>query len=134
MIVLQNLKNRSPKKIHLQINQISIDIITATFDREELFSGNVDAKLIKAIAEKCGFSYKTEPTKTKDGKNLRAVKDNRNDLAHGVKSFEEVGRDQTIEELLEIKEEVIEYLRQILQNIKIYLDNQEYLDVTTGNP
>ena len=134
MIVLQNLKNRSPKKIHLQINQISIDIITATFDREELFSGNVDAKLIKAIAEKYGFSYKTEPTKTKDGKNLRAVKDNRNDLAHGVKSFEEVGRDQTIEELLEIKEEVIEYLRQILQNIKIYLDNQEYLDVTTGNP
>src|SRR4028118_1710438 len=37
MIVLQNLKNRSPKKIHLQINQISIDIITATFEREELF-------------------------------------------------------------------------------------------------
>ena len=134
MIVLQNLKNRSPKKIHLQINQISLDIITATFDREELFSGNVDARLIKEIAEKYGFSCKTEPTKTKDGQNLRVVKSNRNDLAHGVKSFEEVGRDQTIEELLEIKEEVIEYLRQILENIKTYLDNQEYLDVTTGTP
>ena len=134
MIVLQNLKNRSPKKIYLQINQISIDIITATFEREELFSGNVDARLIKEIAEKYGFSCKTEATKTKDGQNLLVVKSNRNDLAHGVKSFEEVGRDQTIEELLEIKEEVIEYLRQILQNIKIYLDNQEYLDITTGNP
>jgi hypothetical protein len=94
----------------------------------------VDARLIKEIAEKYGFSCKTEPTKTKDGQNLLVVKSNRNDLAHGVKSFEEVGRDQTIEELLEIKQEVIEYLRQILQNIKIYLDNQEYLDITTGTP
>ena len=134
MIVIQNLKNRSPKKIYLQINQISRDIITATFEREELFSGNVDARLIKEIAEKYGFSCKTEPTKTKDGQNLLVIKCNRNDLAHGVKSFEEVGRDQTIEELLEIKEEVIQYLRQILENIKTYLDNQEYLDVTTGTP
>jgi len=134
MIVLQNMKNRSPKKIHLQINQISTDIVTATFEREELFSGNVDARLIKEIAEKYGFSYKTEFTKTKNGQNLVVVKSNRNDLAHGLKSFEEVGRDQTIEEFLEIKQEVIEYLRQILENIKTYLDNQEYLDVTTNNP
>jgi autotransporter translocation and assembly factor TamB len=134
MIVLQNLKNRSPKKIYLQINQISIDIITATFEREELFSGNVDARLIKEIAEKYGFSYQTDFAKTKNGQNLVVIKRNRNDLAHGIKSFEEVGRDQTIEELLEIKEEVIEYLRQILENIKTYLDNQEYLDVTTGTP
>ncbi|NJS12197.1 MAG: hypothetical protein HC789_18385 [Microcoleus sp. CSU_2_2] len=134
MIVLQNLKNRSPKKIHLQINQISIDIITATFEREELFSGNVDARLIKEIAEKYGFSYKTEAQKTMNGQNLVVIKSNRNDLAHGVKSFEEVGRNKTIAELLKIKEEVIEYLRQILENIKTYLDNQEYLDVTTNNP
>ncbi|WP_223300648.1 MAE_28990/MAE_18760 family HEPN-like nuclease [Oscillatoria nigro-viridis] len=134
VIVLQNLKNRSPQKIHLTINQISTDIITATFEREELFSGNVDARLIKEIAEKYGFSYQTDFAKTKNGQNLVVIKRNRNDLAHGVKSFEEVGRDQTIDELLEIKKEVIEYLRQILHNIKIYLDNQEYLDITTGTP
>ncbi|MCU0546725.1 MAG: MAE_28990/MAE_18760 family HEPN-like nuclease [Oscillatoriaceae cyanobacterium Prado104] len=134
IIVLQNLKNRSPKKIHLEITQISTDIITATFDREELFSGNVDARLIKEIAEKYGFSYQTDPMKTKNGQNLLVVKSNRNDLAHGVKSFEEVGRDKTIEEILEIKVEIIEYLRQILENIKTYLDNREYLDGTTGTP
>ena len=134
MIVLQNIKNRSPKKIHLQINQISTDIVTATFERQELFSGNVDSRLIKELAEKYGFSYKTEFTKTKNGQNLVVVKSNRNDLAHGLKSFEEVGRDKTIDELLEIKDEVIEYLRQILENIKTYLDNQEYLNVTTGTP
>ncbi len=134
IVVLQNLKNRSPKKIHLTINQISTDIITATFEREELFSGNVDARLIKEIAENYGFSYQTDFSKTKNGQNLVVVKSNRNDLAHGIKSFEEVGRDKTIKQLLEIKEEVVEYLTQILENIRDYLDNEEYLELPTGNP
>ena len=134
MIVIQNLKKRSLEEIHRQINEIYTDIIIATFDSEKLFSGNVDARLIKKIAKKYGFSYQTDFAKTKNGKNLKAVKENRNDLAHGDKSFNEVGRDNSIEVLLEIKQEVIEYLRQILENIKTYLDNQEYLDVTTGNP
>ncbi|MGL5060271.1 MAG: MAE_28990/MAE_18760 family HEPN-like nuclease [Microcoleus sp.] len=133
-IVLQNLKNRSPNKIYLKINQISTDIITATFDREELFSGNVDARLIREIADKYGFSYRTDFAKTKNGQNLLVVKSNRNDLAHGLKSFEEVGRDKTIKQLLEIKEETVEYLRQILENIRDYLDGEEYLDLSAGNP
>lgn len=134
IVVLQNLKNRSPQKIHLTINQISTDIITATFEREELFSGNVDARLIKEIAENYGFSYQTDFSKTKNKQNLVVVKSNRNDLAHGIKSFEEVGRDKTIKQLLEIKEEVVEYLTQILENIRDYLDNEEYLELPTVNP
>jgi MAE_28990/MAE_18760-like HEPN len=134
LIVLQNLKNRSPKKIYLTINQVSTDIITATFEREELFSGNVDARLIKEIAERYGFSYQTDFAKTKNGQNLVVIKSNRNDLAHGIKSFEEVGGDQAIEELLEMKEEVIEYLTQILENIRDYLDNEEYLELPISNP
>jgi hypothetical protein len=51
----------------------------------------------------------------------------RNDLAHGNKSFANVGRNVTIGDILQIKEEVVEYLRQILINIESYLDNQEYL-------
>jgi hypothetical protein len=53
--------------------------------------------------------------------------ENRNDLAHGNKSFADVGRDVTIEDILKIKEEVVEYLRQILINIENYLENKEYL-------
>ena len=134
LIVLQNLKSRSPKKIYLTINQLSTDIITATFEREELFSGNVDARLIKEIADKYGFSYQTDFAKTKNGQNLVVIKSNRNDLAHGIKSFEQVGGYQTLEELLEMKEEVVEYLTQILENIRDYLDNEEYLDLPTVNP
>ena len=134
LIVLQNLKNRSPDQIYLTINELSKDIITATFDPKKLFSGNVDAKNIKEIADKYGFSCQTNAQNTKNGENLLVVKSNRNDLAHGIKSFEEVGRDKTIEELLKIKEEVVEYLRQILENIRDYLDNEEYLELPTVNP
>jgi len=134
VIVLQNLKNRSPDQICWTINELSTDIITATFEREKLFSGNVDAREIKKIADKYGFSCQTNAQNTKNGENLLVVKSNRNDLAHGIKSFEEVGRDKTIEELLKIKEEVVEYLRQILENIRDYLDNEEYLELPTVNP
>ncbi|NET55552.1 MAG: hypothetical protein F6K47_05090, partial [Symploca sp. SIO2E6] len=51
-----------------------------------------------------------------------------NDLAHGFKSFKEVGRDISADELVEIKKKVISYLREILQNIETYLANREYLD------
>jgi len=132
--VLQNLQNcfktSSAKNLHSKISQISIDIITATFEREKIFSGNVDAKVIRETAEKYGFSCQTDCSKTKNGQNLLVVRENRNDLAHGIKSFEEVGRDKTIDEMLEIKEEVVEYLRQILDNIQDYLNNKDYLDGT----
>jgi signal recognition particle receptor subunit beta len=131
--ILQNMqncfKNSSAKKIHSKISNLSLDIIKATFEREKIFSGNVDAKVIKETSEKYGFSCNTECSKTKNGYNLLVVKNNRNDLAHGIKSFEEVGRDKTIEEIIEIKNEVFEYLRQILNNIQEYLDDREYLDL-----
>ncbi|MBD1933452.1 MULTISPECIES: MAE_28990/MAE_18760 family HEPN-like nuclease [Cyanophyceae] len=131
MTVLKNLqtylKSSTAKDIHPKISQISIDIITTTFP-EKIFSGNVDAKVIKETAKKYGFSHLTDCSKTKDGSNILLVRETRNDLAHGNKSFEEVGRDKTIEELLEIKQEVVEYLSQILGNIQKYLKDQEYLD------
>ncbi|MDJ0636882.1 MAG: MAE_28990/MAE_18760 family HEPN-like nuclease, partial [Xenococcaceae cyanobacterium MO_188.B29] len=97
------------------------------FDKEKLFSGNIDARKIKQTAEIYGFSYKTDPKKTQDGYDLLKIKTNRNDLAHGFKSFEEVGRDASADELLQIKKRVICYLREILQNIETYISKQEYL-------
>ena len=53
---------------------------------------------------------------------------NRNDLAHGNKSFSEIGKDIIIGDLLKIKDEVVEYIGQILKNIEAYLNAKEYLD------
>lgn len=132
-IILQNLKKRSPDEIYSLISKISTDIIMVSFNREELFSGNVDARSIRKVAKNYGFSSNTEYSKTKEGENLVKVKANRNDLAHGLKSFEEVGRDYTVEEIIRIKQEIIAYLDQILKNIQDYLNNQEYLDSSTSS-
>jgi MAE_28990/MAE_18760-like HEPN len=127
-VVLQNLKNRSPDNIHTRITDISLDIIMAGFQSRELFSGNIDKDEIVKTARKYGFSYDTDYDKTKHGQNLNLIMKNRNDLAHGNKSFAEIGRDTSIEDLLRIKTEVIEYIGQILRNIETYLNSQEYLD------
>ncbi|NEP78554.1 MAG: hypothetical protein F6K39_10410 [Okeania sp. SIO3B3] len=47
-----------------------------------------------------------------------------------MKSFAEVGKEKSTDELIEIKNKVVKYLRQILKNIEIYINNREYLDST----
>jgi hypothetical protein len=129
-IVIDNLKdkdNKSTKDILVTVQNISVDIISATFNRDRLFSGNIDGQRIKDIAEMYGFSYKTNARKTGNGKDLQRIKDHRKDLTHGFKSFEKVGRDATSDELLEIQKRVICYLRGILENIESYLSNEKYL-------
>lgn len=127
-IVIKNFQNnKSSDKLLTVINNISLDIISAGFDKQKLFSGNIDAKKIKETAETYGFSYRTNALKTQNGNDLLKIKTNRNDLAHGFKSFEEVGRDATADELLKIKKRVICYLKEILNNIESYIFNKEYL-------
>ena len=127
-IIIQNFKqNKSSDNLLNTINNIALDIISASFDKEKFFSGNIDARKIKQTAEAYGFSYQTNARKTQNGNELLKIKTNRNDLAHGFKSFEEVGRDATADELLQIKKRVICYLREILQNIENYILKQEYL-------
>ncbi|MDZ4785278.1 MAG: MAE_28990/MAE_18760 family HEPN-like nuclease [bacterium] len=130
-IVLKNLKRRSPDKVFSSITLISLDIITACFDRQDLFSGNIDGKLIRDTANEYGFSHLTDHIKTGNGTDLITVKTNRNQLAHGFESFAEVGRAKSADQLLVIKNKVVKYLRQILQNIEHYISNQAYLDSTS---
>jgi hypothetical protein len=127
-IILQNFKKRDTNKILNLITDISIDIINISFNKQELFSGNIDSKLIEKTAEQYGFSSDTDYQKTKHGHDLLTIKTNRNYLAHGNKSFAEIGKERSADELLKIQKKVVRYLRQILINIEKYLANQEYLD------
>jgi MAE_28990/MAE_18760-like HEPN len=133
-IVIKNFQRYLQKQKHdrviLHITEISLDIINICFDKENLFSGNLDSRRIKDTAKNYGFSYETDPVKTGNGSDLLTIKNNRNDLAHGIKSFAEVGRDQTADDLLKIKCKVVKYLSQILENIETYIVNQEYLDAS----
>ncbi|MDD1414614.1 MAE_28990/MAE_18760 family HEPN-like nuclease [Dolichospermum sp. ST_con] len=135
-IVIDNLKdkdNKSTKDILVTVQNISVDIISATFNRDRLFSGNIDGKRIKDTAKMYGFSYTTNAGKTGNGSNLEKIKNHRKDLAHGFKSFEEIGKDATADELFKIQKRVICYLREILENIEMYISNQEYLQRNEQN-
>ena len=128
-IILENIKDlKVDEKIILQITDISLYIINAGFNKEKVFSGNIDSKKITNVAKTYGFSCESDYAKTGHGHDLAIIKNNRNDLAHGVKSFSIVGREKSADELLKIKNKVIRYLRQILINIDNYLTNKEYLD------
>lgn len=96
-------------------------------NKNPLFSGNVDAKKIREVAEKYGFSSDTDSEITRNGYNLLPIKKARNDLAHGSESFRNKGRDTSIDTLIEMKDEVFHYLNCILNNIQTYLDTQAYL-------
>lgn len=129
-VLIGYLKNHlNPGDFVDSISDISIDIIKKCFIKQKLFSGNIDGKKIKELSANYGFNSSTDYNKTKHGKCLLDIKGKRNDLAHGVFSFTEVGKDYSISDLEKMKDETINYLSEILTNIETYLTNQEYIQV-----
>jgi hypothetical protein len=125
--VIKNFKDRNTDDLLSMVTNISTDIISECFDSEKIISGNLDAREIRKIAKDYGFSCQTNAQITKNGRELLTVKNKRNDLAHGIFSFCDCGKDYTIEDLLKIKKQVIPYLREILQNIEQYIQTEAYL-------
>ncbi|WP_315266246.1 MAE_28990/MAE_18760 family HEPN-like nuclease [Selenomonas noxia] len=85
-------------------------------------SGNLDAKKIKDICDKHGIHYRL----TSKGESLERVKRDRNQLAHGDLSFSDCAKDLTIIDLENIKNEVISFLKEILDGMKNYYDQKLY--------
>ncbi len=127
-IVLSNLKRHNVDSILPSLSSISIDVVVATFRKELLFSGNVDAKRVRKVAAEYGFQ---NPRKKAD--ELLTVKTNRNDLAHGIKSFADVGRDYDLVRLEQIRAEVIAFLEELLVNIAKYITSQAYLSARVAS-
>ena len=125
--LIKHIKNKvSPEAFISNANNIAIDILSHYPSTRELFSGNLDAERIKKIANKYGFSYKTDARITRDGKKLETIRKKRNHLAHGFISFRECGKDYSIQDMITMKEETLEYLEQILKNIESFVMQEEY--------
>ncbi len=84
-------------------------------------SGNIDAQEIRKILKQVGGN------EIKDGRDLKTIKDKRNNLAHGEFSFSEIGKDYTINELIMYKDHTKEYLSKVLDEIESYINSQKYL-------
>lgn len=85
-----------------------------------MYSGNLDARQIKTILKRYGIEFEELCSE------LKTIKDNRNHLAHGEKSFEEVGRELSLPQLRSLCRKVFEYLETVIQSISEYLTNHSY--------
>ncbi len=117
------LRKRNWSKISENIVSINKDIVRQTFVRREVFSGNLDPKKFREQAQKYGF----QPPKSTKQHRIRELKDKRNDLAHGVFSFAEIGRELSIKDMQECLEAVSSFLTEALAHIDEYLTKKEYL-------
>lgn len=128
-LVLLNFRSRNPDKLLIKLLDIARHVVTETFESKETFAGNIDARTIRETAERFGFT----PPPTNTGWMLRTVKENRNDLAHGNKSFSEIGKDVTPDRLEEARQQTFVILFLTLRNVSIYLERKRYLAVNINN-
>ncbi len=119
----------SIEKVRLAVSEIVAEIASAAsvYIDSNAFkvSGNLDARKIRQIAKEHGFQEEVNP-KNGQGESLLIVKEKRNDLAHGVITFEKCGREFTISDLELIKSDVIAFMRDVLKSIKKHIDNRQY--------
>ena len=119
--VKQESKNASLDKI-ISITESVLTNELLSF-REDCIniSGNIDAQEIRNILKQFGSN------EISNGRNLKIIKDKRNNLAHGEFSFSEIGKDYTIQDLAKYKEDVKSYLDKVLDEIQQYIDSKCYL-------
>jgi hypothetical protein len=128
-LVLVNFRARNPDKLLAKLTDIACHVVTETFEAKEMFAGNIDAKEIRDTAERFGFI----PPSKNTGWMMRTVKDNRNDLAHGNKSFSEIGKDVTPDRLEEARKQTFVILFLTIRNVSAYLSRKRYLAANVNN-
>ncbi|APZ92419.1 MAE_28990/MAE_18760 family HEPN-like nuclease [Fuerstiella marisgermanici] len=98
--------------------------------------GNWDDGAIENISERVGCVLKiATATKSaakrpfRDDKNaFQYVKELRNKLAHGSISFEQSGENVTVQDLVDLKNRTVNYLREVLQSFENYVASHMYLE------
>ena len=103
-----------------QLSDLRIQIMNECYKEDELFSGNVDARLMRDMGKKYGF---VAPAKCDE---LLEVKKNRNDLAHGRVSFVECSKNLAEESIFNTKDKVIRYLEGPAKSIEAFISNKGY--------
>ncbi|QQV02593.1 MULTISPECIES: MAE_28990/MAE_18760 family HEPN-like nuclease [Chryseobacterium] len=137
---LNNLYKHDDKKRKETIIDTIMNIATQIFNNtivlssnEINYGGSLDAQTIfstaKSVKMQVGNIRKIYDENT-HGQTLLEIKRKRNWLAHGEKSFIEVGSSSTFSQLNNAKIYVIEFLSEYISSVESYLQNQEYKKAT----
>ena len=111
------------KRVETIVNNI-IDETPLIFNKNMLnINGNLNAKRIKSICDNHCIRY----TVIDDDMKLENIRKKRNSLAHGDESFSNCARDITVSDLENIKDTVFSFLNGIIEGMKNYCDEKQYL-------
>lgn len=124
--IIKGFKRNGNVDKHSDMPDLPVDIVAASLDIDDHFSGNVDARLLRSIAELYGFTITADKAKTRDGVDLLTIKTTRNDLAHGDKTYDDVGREYTARNLLEIGIRSLAYMEAFIGSVSDYLKTESY--------
>lgn len=84
------------------------------------FSGNLDSKEIRKLSEKYGIDFDVKCDE------IGSIKSRRNKLAHGEISFEEQGRQDSLEYMIILKNKAVDFLTQFIQAVDNYIANSKF--------
>lgn len=97
------------------------------------YGGSLDALKIKQTTETLGVNsdhLQENYNKETHGFALKQIQEKRNWLAHGEKTFAEIGQDYTANQLEEWGTYIIEHLERFIDMVDLYLINEEYKQST----
>lgn len=123
LVAIRNVKKREPLKLVDAILAINSDIYHSAFVREEVCSGNVDARMIRETMKDYGIGKSFDY----DEGELLVIKTKRNDLAHGSISFADAGRDLTAKEIIKKYWRVRRFLANMLTDFEAFISGSHYL-------
>ncbi|WP_195362588.1 MAE_28990/MAE_18760 family HEPN-like nuclease [Lactococcus lactis] len=112
----QTVSNKfADKALEMLDNVLVRQKINLDFKYFEL-SGNADYKVVKGLLKEHSINY--DPTKLgKLGKYLADIKDKRNDLAHGLKSFEDTCQNMSVNDIISYKKLVMKCMDYVIESI-----------------
>jgi len=121
-LILQYCKKKNPRKIVGKMTSENVSMVVASFDRSDVFSGNIDAKIIRETLKSFGVKLNgnyDEPT-------LLTVKKERNDLAHGELSFSDCGKKYSAKDLTDYHSKTCTILNRAISDFNNYLALGDY--------
>jgi hypothetical protein len=90
-------------------------------------NGTINVGSLKEFSKKHGIILDL-PDNNGHSRTLQEIKSNRNYLAHGEKSFNDVGKSYQLQDLEKCKQNVVELLEQFIEQVGQYMYDQQYLE------
>ena len=124
----ENLKKQTDFMTGLSVIDINVKSLVGS-SSQATFSGNLDVREIRKLFNRIGLDLSTLKCDE-----MVKIKECRNKLAHGECSFQECGRDLTIQYLRVCKDNTLSFLDEMINKVIDYLDTEQYRRKSHSKP